>query len=73
MGTIDTANDYGYGYHILNNFKTDTTLDAIKNLDFDGYVGAIITAFDILNIKVPDEVSITGFGDYRNVMFFFTF
>lgn len=51
MGAINTANDYGYGYHILNNLESDEKYNTFKNLDLSSYIGVITTAYDTPNDK----------------------
>jgi GntR family transcriptional regulator of arabinose operon len=46
MGAIDVANEYGYGYHIINNVDHDTKLRSLKTLDYSKYIGVILASLD---------------------------
>ena len=64
MGAIDTANDYGYGYHIINNLDPSEKVNTIKNLDMSRYIGVITTAFD-----TPEDKKILQILKSSNVKF----
>lgn len=49
MGAIDVANEFGFGYHILNNIDDTEKIKAIKSLDFSRYIGVILTSYDFPN------------------------